>query len=162
MEVLSTDCGGEHHQQQPNYGNTSTHGAPAMAADSSMGATIVGPVQWWGSNASPDNLVAPGIVSHLQPVARHDVLSLACFHIHARTSIPDGQGCYRQRWQYRVSDRGWYDLSACRGGAWQRQSGKLDHILGAPPVSCIPRERPPAPHRSAPLSIARLSQLQSM
>lgn len=45
-------------------GNTSTHGAPAMAADSSMEATIAASNNWWGSNASPDSLVAPGIVTY--------------------------------------------------------------------------------------------------
>ena len=45
-------------------GNTSAQGFAGVDGDSTMGATVSATHNWWGSNASPASVVAPGIVSY--------------------------------------------------------------------------------------------------
>jgi hypothetical protein len=45
-------------------GNTSTQGASAVDGSSTAGASVTAANNWWGSNASPASLVAPGIVNY--------------------------------------------------------------------------------------------------
>ena len=44
-------------------GNSSPHAASIVDGDETYGATVAAANNWWGSNASPASLVAPGIVT---------------------------------------------------------------------------------------------------
>jgi hypothetical protein len=45
-------------------GNSSAHGAPALDSDTIAGGSVSASNNWWGSNASPANLVAPSLVTY--------------------------------------------------------------------------------------------------